>query len=486
MSDVVIVGAGPTGLMLAGELALAGVEVQVLERRTTAALVGTRARGFHARTIEILDQRGIAERFLAAGRTVPRLAFGSMPLEIGDLPTRHPYTLGLGQAGIEEILGGWVEELGVPVRRGVEVTGVSQDDAGVDVHLAGGTPVRAAYVVGADGGRSVVRSAVGIELVGAEPTRSHLIAEVRVTEETPAGIRLDEIGIHALSAMPEGTTGIVVTEQQLSLAPEPTLPELSAALVAAFGSDFGAHDPRWMSRFTDATRQAVDYRRGRVLIAGDAAHVHPPTGGQGVGLGIQDAVDLGWKLAQVVGGVSPDSLLDTYRAERHPATARVLRNVMAQASLQRGDARTEALRAMLAELMADDGARARMVGLLTGLDVAYDLGEGHPLLGRRMPDLDLGTADGPTRVFALLHEARPVLLDLGSGGLDLGAWADRVRLVRAAYDGPWELPVLGSVPAPDAVLIRPDGHVAWVGDGTPAGLVEALTTWFGRPDPDAG
>ncbi len=412
MSDVVIVGAGPTGLMLAGELALAGVEVEVLERRTTTELVGTRARGFHARTLEIFDQRGIGGRFLAEGQTVPRLAFGATPLEIGEVPTRHPYTLGLGQARIESILLGWVEELGVPVRRGWEVTGVSQDEGGVDVHLAGGTPVRAAYLVGADGGHSLVRKAAGIELAGADPTRSLLIAEVAVTEEHPVGIRLDDVGIHALNAMPDGAAGVVVTEQELSLAPEPTMEELRAALVAAFGSDFGAHQPRWISRFTDATRHAVDYRRGRVLIAGDAAHVHPPTGGQGIGLGVQDAVNLGWKLAQVVREVSPESLLDTYREERHPATARVLTNVMAQARLQRGDARTEALRATFGELLADPGARARMVGLLTGLDVAFDLGDGHPLLGRRVPDLDVRTPAGQTRVLALLHEARPVLLDL--------------------------------------------------------------------------
>jgi 3-(3-hydroxy-phenyl)propionate hydroxylase len=479
MVDVVVVGAGPTGLMLAGEMALAGVEVEVLERRSTAELVGTRARGFHARTIEILDQRGIADRFLVAGQTVPRLAFGATPLEIGALPTRHPYTLGLGQSGIEEILLGWVEELGVPLRRGVEVTGVAQDDHGVDVQVVGAAPARAAYVVGADGGRSAVRKAAGIEMVGAEPTRSHLIGEVAVTEEPPAGIRLDEVGIHAVTLMPDGAAGVVVTERELSPAAEPTLEELRTALVAAFGTDFGAHDPRWMSRFTDATRQAMAYRRGRVLIAGDAAHVHPPTGGQGVGLGVQDAVNLGWKLAQVARGVSPESLLDSYAVERHSATARVLANVTTQAMMQRGDARTEALRATVADLLADDGARARMLALLTGLDVALDLGEGHPLLGRRMPDLDLMTDDGPTRVFALMHDARAVLLDLGDRGLTLGPWSDRVRLVRARAVGRWDLPGVGPVTAPAGVLIRPDGHVAWVADGPDPGLRQALTTWCG-------
>jgi 3-(3-hydroxy-phenyl)propionate hydroxylase len=482
MTDVTVVGSGPTGLMLAGELALAGVGVEILERRSTSDLVGTRARGFHSRTIEILDQRGIADRFLAEGRTAQALSFGGVPLNVGGFPSRHPYTLGLGQQGVERILLGWVEELGVPVRRRCEVTGFTQDDAGVDVQLAEGEPLRTQYLVGADGGRSVIRAAAGVDFVGAEATRSHLIAEADVTEETPVGIRLDDVGIHAMNVMGDGpTVGIVVTEQQLGPATEPTLADLREALTAVYGTDFGVHDPRWISRFTDATRQAAAYRSGRVLLAGDAAHTHPPTGGQGIGLGVGDAVNLGWKLAQVVRGVSSDSLLDSYHAERHPATARVLRNVMAQALLQRGDARTEAMRGTLVELLGFDGPRARLAGLLSGLDVCYDLGEGHPLLGRRMPDLDVITAHGPRRVFELLHEARPVLLDLGApGSIDITPWTDRVRHVDADFRGTWELPVIGAVRAPVAVLVRPDGHVAWVGDGTGAGLDRALATWFGR------
>ena len=483
MYDVVIVGSGPTGLMLAGELALAGVEVAILERRSTTDLVGSRARGFHSRTIEILDQRGIVDRFLAEGRTAQVLSFGNTPLNVGSLPSRHPYTLGLGQSHIERILLGWVEELGVPVRRGLGVAGFAQDEAGVDVHLAEGEPLRTAYLVGADGGRSVIRTEAGIDFVGAEATRSHLIAEVEVTEETPTGIRLDDVGIHAMNVMEDGrTVGMVVTEQQLGPTTEPTLADLSEALTAVFGTDFGSHDPRWISRFTDATRQAVAYRSGRVLLAGDAAHTHPPTGGQGIGLGVQDAVNLGWKLAQVVRGVSPDCLLDSYHAERHPATARVLKNVMTQAHLQRGDARTEAMRDTISDLLTFEGPRTQLAGLLSGLDVCYALGEGHPLLGRRMPDLDLATASGPRRVFELLHDARPVLLNLGEpGSLDITPWTDRVQHIDADHTGTWELPVIGTVPAPVAVLIRPDGHVAWVGDGTRAGLDEALTIWFGQP-----
>src|SRR4051794_33865573 len=488
MVDVTVVGSGPTGLMVAGELALAGVDVVVLERRATVDLVGTRARGFHARTIEIFDQRGIADRFLDEGRTAQLLSFAGTALDVASLPTRHPYTLGLSQGHVERILRGWVEELGVPIRGGVEVTGFAQDHEGVDVHLAeSGDPLRTSYLVGADGGRSIVRKAAEIDFVGAAATRSHLIAEARVREDAPTGLRLDDLGIHGINVAGDGTVGIVVTEGQVGPATEPTLGDLSAALAAVYGTDFGVHDPSWISRFTDATRQAAAYRNGRVLLAGDAAHTHPPTGGQGIGLGVQDAVNLGWKLAQVVKGISPETLLDTYGAERHPATARVLKNVMTQAFLQRGDARTEAIRDTIAETLSFEGPRTQLAGLLYGLDVVHDLGEGHPLLGRRMPDLDLTTAEGPRRVFELLHDARPVLLDLGDpGSLHIGPWEGRVRHVHAVHTGhpqTWMLPVVGAVPAPSAVLIRPDGHVAWVGDGTGTGATEALLSWFGAPAP---
>jgi hypothetical protein len=273
----------------------------------------------------------------------------------------------------------------------------------------------------------------------------------------------------------------VLTERSVGHAGEPGMGELREALVAVYGTDFGLRNANWISRFTDMTRQAASYRDGRVLLAGDAAHVHPPQGGQGLNIGVQDAVNLGWKLAQVVRKVSPDSLLDTYHAERHPVGARVLRNTMAQVALSAGDDRHQALRETMTELLSMDEPRRRIAGMVSGLDVRYDLGEGHPLLGRRMPDLDLQTADGPTRVFTLLHDARPVFLDLGEPrSFDIAPWNERVRVVDAAYGGAWELPVLGEVAAPTAVLIRPDGHVAWVGeDGTQAGLRDALTTWFG-------
>jgi 3-(3-hydroxy-phenyl)propionate hydroxylase len=247
-----------------------------------------------------------------------------------------------------------------------------------------------------------------------------------------------------------------------------------------WGTDYGVHSPTWISRFTDMTRQAASYREGRVLLAGDAAHVHYPVGGQGLNIGVQDAVNLGWKLAQVVHGTSLESVLDTYHAERHPVAARVLQNTMAQTALTRSDARIDALRDTMSELLSMDEPRKRFAAMMSGLDIHYDLGEGHPLLGRRMPDLDLVTADGPRRVFSLLHDARPVLLNLGEPDVfDIAPWADRVQLVDATYDGVWELPAIGVVTAPTAVLIRPDGHVAWVGDRTDPGLFDALTTWFG-------
>jgi len=273
-----------------------------------------------------------------------------------------------------------------------------------------------------------------------------------------------------------------VREQHVRQTGEPTLRDLSQALIAVRGTDYGVHSPTWISRFTYMTRQAASYRKGRVLLAGDAAHVHYPVGGQGLNIGVQDAVNLGWKLAQVVNGTSPESLLDTYHAERHPVGARVLANTMAQTALTRSDARIDALRDTMSELLSMDEPRKRFAAMISGLDIRYDLGEGHPLLGRRMPDLDLVTANGPLRVFTLLHDARPVLLNLGEpGGFDITPWADRVQLIDAKYVGLWELPVLGVVTAPTAVLIRPDGYVGWVGDLTQLGLADALTTWFGPP-----
>ncbi|MBC8069440.1 MAG: FAD-dependent monooxygenase [Deltaproteobacteria bacterium] len=472
---VVIAGGGPTGLMLAAELALAGVDVAIVERRPDQTLAGARAGGLHARTIEVLDQRGVAERFLAQGTVMQAAGFALIPLDISDVPSRHNYVLALTQNHIERILAAWVGELGVTFHRACEVTGFAQDDAGVDVALSTGGALRARYLVGCDGGRSGIRKAAGIDFPGLPPSVSFLIAEGEMIE--PAfGIRLGDQGINAIGKLDDGKrVRVVLIEPTVVHADEPSLEDLREALVAVWGTDFGVHSVTWLSRFTDMARQAAAYRDRRVMLAGDAAHVHGPQGGQGLNLGVQDAVNLGWKLAQVVRGVSPETLLDTYQAERHPVAARVLENTLASTALTRGDARTKAAHARFTELLKMDEPRKRFGGMQSGLDIHYDLGAGPPLLGRRMPDLAL---DDQRRVYTLLHAARPVLLDFGA--LDIAPWADRVTRVAARYTGAWELPVIGAVAAPTGVLIRPDGHVAWVGhDGTDHGLRDALATWFG-------
>lgn len=478
---VLIVGGGPTGLMLAAELALAQVDVAIVERRVNQDVLGTRAGGLHARTLELLDQRGVVERFLSQGKTMQTASFGTGPLDLSDFPTRHPYGLALSQNHIERILAEWVSELGVRFYRESEVASFEQDDAGVTATLADGRELHAQYLVGCDGGRSLIRKQAGIEFPGWEASTSYLIAEVDMMEDGPWGMRRDAKGVYALGKMEDGKrVRVVLREDAPGRTEEPTLEELRAALVALYGSDFGAHNATWLSWFTDATRQAARYRRGRVLLAGDAAHVHSPNGGQGLNLGVHDAVNLGWKLAQVVHGISPASLLETYQTERHPVTARLLRATMAITALSRGDERTEALRETVGELLGLDAARKQMAGVLSGLDIRYDLGPGHELLGRRTPDVELQTETGPRRVFSLLHASRPVLLNLGDpAAIDISPWVDTVRWVNARYDGVWNLPVLGAVPAPNAMLIRPDGHVAWTGNGTDAGLREALSTWFG-------
>jgi len=479
---VVIAGAGPTGLMLAGELALAGIDVAIVERRAGQDLVGSRAGGLHARSIEILDQRGLADRFLSQGKLAQIAGFAWNPLDISDCSTRHNYGLALRQNHIERILAGWVDELAVPIHRGREVTGLAQDDTGIDVKLSDGRSLRAKYLVGCDGGRSLIRKAAGIEFPGCDPTLSNLMAEAEMAEEPEWGLRHDALGFHGLKSE-NGRVLVLVTERHLGRTGEPTLRDLSEALIAVYGTDYGLHSPTWISGFTDVTRQAASYRKGRVLLAGDAAHVHHSVGGQGLNTGVQDAANLGWKLAQVVKGISPDSLLDSYHAERHPVAARVLRNTMAQiVLLRRRDDRLQALRDIVAELLGMEEPRKRFGAMMSGLDIHYDLGDGHPLLGRRMPDLDLVTSNGPLRLFSLLHRARPLLLNLGEpGSFEIAPWADRVQLIDADYSGQWELPALGPVSAPAAVLVRPDGYVAWAGDTAQVGLAEALTAWFGPP-----
>ena len=479
---VVIAGAGPTGMMLAAELTLAGVDVAIVEPNTGKEREGgSRAGGLHARTIEVFDMRGIADRFLSEGHPAQTLRFHNALLDISDFPIRYPYGLAIWQNRSEQILAGWIDELKVPIYRGLEVTGFVQDESGVDIAVSDGSTMRAEYLVGCDGGRSVVRKTARIDFAGWEPSTSWLIAQVEMSEEPAWGFRENANGIHAIGRGDNGVIRLALTDPVLKSG-EPTLRDLSDALIAVYGTDFGVHSPTWLSRFNDMARQAVAYRDRRVLIAGDAAHVHAPLGGQGLNIGVQDAMNLGWKLAQVVKRTSPEGLLDTYHAERHPVAARVLKNTMAHVAIRRTDDRTKALGDLVSEVLRMEEPRKRLAAEMSGLGVRYDLGEGHPLLGRRMPDLDLVTADGPLRFFTLLHEARPVLLNLGaSGGVDVSPWSDRVQFIDARYDGKWELPALGAVAAPDIVLVRPDGYVAWVGIQSHVGLTDALTTWFGPP-----
>ena len=491
---VVIAGGGSTGLMLAGELALAGVDVVVVERRPNQELSGARALGISSRTIEVLDQRGIANRFLSAGQVAQVTGFAVTRLDISDFPTRHNYGLALRQKHIERILAEWVTELGVPILYGREITGFTQHADGVGVALADAESLHAQYLVGCDGGRSLIRKTAGIDFPGWDATTSNILAEVEMSETPPYGVHRSAAGMYAfgreefeikdgqITYKDIGPIGVMVTEPNANATTEPTLDDLKTLLIAACGTDYGLYNPTWISRFTDTTRQAAQYRQGRVLLAGDAAHIHSPIGGQGLGIGVQDAVNLGWKLAQVIKGTSPDSVLDSYHAERYPVGARVLKATMAQVALHREDDRTLAARDIVGDLLRMEEPRKHIAGMMSGLDVRYDLGEGHPLLGRRMPDLEVVTAGGPRRVFSFLHRAESVLLDLAaSSDIDVIGWSGRVQHVHAEYTGTWELPVIGGVVAPAAVLIRPDGYVAWVGDGTKHGLADALTTWFGAP-----
>jgi 3-(3-hydroxy-phenyl)propionate hydroxylase len=481
--SVVIAGAGPAGMMLGAELKLAGVDAVVIEPRLTPELSGARAggRGLHTRTIEVFDMRGIAERFISQGQAMQVLGFNKVPIDISDFPTRHPYGLSLLQKHTERIMAEWVEEIGVNVLRGHEVVGFTQDDSGVTVDVQPCHPersegsarsevqvprsaredIRAQYLVGCDGGRSHIRKTAGIDFLGSDATMSWLIAEVRMTEKPQFGFKQDAVGAHAMGPI-DDRVGLVLVEPEVRDTSERTLDDLKAGLIRVYGTDFGVHSPNYISSFTDATRQAASYRKGRVLLAGDAAHIHPPLGGKGLNLGVQDAFNLGWKLAQVVKGISPDSLLDTYHTERHPVGARALKETMAHVAVGRLDDRSKALSDLVTDWLKTDEVRKRMGTELSGLGIRYDLGEGHPLLGARMPDLEIITAAGPTRVFSLLHEAQPLLINFGEPGAAANTWGDHVRVIDAKYHGTWDLPAVGIVPSPTAVFVRPDGYIAWV------------------------
>lgn len=493
-TDVVIAGAGPTGLMLACELRLAGVDVVVVERldeRTGES----RAGGIHSRTLEVLDQRGILDRFLAVGELQPVGHFSGMYLDFDESESRHPYPLMILQSAIEQLLEEWAGELGVRVRRSSEVTGISQDEAGVSVELgsaqAGPATLRARYLVGCDGGRSTVRKLAGIDFPGTEATMTALIGDVELPDlrEDYIWVRRCAGGDYSAIAFEPGWFRVITSEYDRVVdRDEPvTFEQLRESLVRLAGTDYGMHSPRWVSRFNDAARQAAQYRQGRVLLAGDAAHIHFPAGGQGLNMGVQDAVNLGWKLASVVRGQAPEGLLDSYHAERHPVGERVLHNTRAQSALARPGAQTDALREVFGSLMVFDDVNRHLRGMLTALDIRYPIDGDHQLVGRRVPDADLKAQSGATRVYELLNAGRPVLLDL-AGSAEVAAvaqgWAGRVDFVEArSEDDYWPVPALGGIDAPDAVLIRPDGHVAWAAGADEApdtsALRTALTTWFG-------
>ncbi|WP_443071467.1 FAD-dependent monooxygenase [Streptomyces sp. NBC_01465] len=491
-TDVVIAGAGPTGLMLACELRLAGVDVTVVE--PLAERSGeSRAGGMHSRTLEVLDQRGVLDRFLAEGELQPVGHFSGLYLDFDESESRHPYPLMILQSAIERLLEEWAAELGVRVRRSSGVSGVRQDEAGVTVELstAEETPatLRARYLVGCDGGRSTVRKLTGIDFPGTEATMTALVGDVELPDlpEDYVWVRRTPNGDYSAIAFEAGWHRVITSEfDQVADRDEPvTFERLRESMVRVAGTDFGMRNPRWVSRFNDAARQAAQYRKGRVLLAGDAAHIHFPAGGQGLNMGVQDAVNLGWKLASVVRGRAPESLLDSYHAERHPVAERVLNNTRAQSALVRPGPQTDALREVFSSLMVFDDVNQYLRHLLTALDIRYPVDGDHQLVGRRVPDADLTSYDGADCVYELLHAGRPVLLDL-HGSADIAAvakgWGDRIDLVEArSEDDHWPVPALGEIPAPTALLIRPDGHVAWASAGTPdtSALRTALATWFG-------
>ncbi|MGV9316247.1 FAD-dependent monooxygenase [Streptomyces sp. NPDC003691] len=494
-TDVVIAGAGPTGLMLACELRLAGADVVVVER--LAERTGeSRAGGLHSRTLEVLDQRGVLDRFLALGELTPVGHFSGLWLDFDGLESRQPLPLTILQDTVERLLEEWSAELGVRMRRAAEVCEVGQDPGGVTVGIRTASPapaaLRARYLVGCDGGRSTVRKLSGIGFPGTPATMTALLGDVELPglPEDFVFMRRCPEGHYSAIALEPGWHRVITSEYDRAADPDepPTYEKLRESLVRLAGTDFGMRNPRWISRFGDAARQADRYRNGRVLLAGDAAHIHYPAGGQGLNLGVQDAVNLGWKLASVVLGRAPDSLLDSYHTERHPVAERVLHNTRAQAALARPGTDTDALREVFGSLMVFDDVNRALRNAITALDVRYPAAGTHPLAGRRVPDAGLKTSGGTVRVHELLHAARPVLLDLhGDAGPAAVArgWADRVDLVEArAEDEYWAVPDAGRIPAPAGLLIRPDGHVAWAADaGAPgrSALRAALGTWFGPP-----
>ncbi|MFS8099375.1 rifampin monooxygenase [Lentzea alba] len=471
MIDVIIAGGGPTGMMLAGELRLHGLNVVVLERDAEPTKV-VRALGLHVRSIEVMDQRGIVDRFLELGEQHPIGGFfAGITKPAIALDTTHPYVLGIRQPVIDRLLTEHAAEAGADIRRGSTLTGFVQDDDGVTVELADGTSLRSRYLVGCDGGRSTVRKLAGIDFPG-EPSRVEtLLGEMELgvpwEEVAPQMLKIREtqkrFGIGPIGGTASYRVIVPAADVAEDRATQPTFDEFKSELRRVAGTDFGVHSPQWLSRFGDATRQASRYRAGRVFLAGDAAHIHPPTGGQGLNLGVQDAFNLGWKLAAAVRGWAPEGLLDTYEAERHPTAEDVLNNTRAQIELMKVEPGPQSVRRLFSELMDFEEVNRYLVEKIVAISVRYDFGSENDLVGRRMRDVALKQS----RLYSLMHAGRGILLDQ-TGSLSVGAWSDRVDHV---VDVSEELDVA-------AVLLRPDGHVAWVGDDQ-EGLEKELARWFG-------
>jgi 2-polyprenyl-6-methoxyphenol hydroxylase-like FAD-dependent oxidoreductase len=490
-SPVIVAGAGPTGLTLATELRRGGIEVLLLEQRSHRAQNGSRAAGMQPRTIEMLDQRGVVDRFLAAGPPAHLGNFAGIVLDYSTLPTRFPYALNIMQAETEQVLEDLATGLGVAVQWSTTVTGFRQDATGVDVIVDtphGSATLRGSYLVACDGGRSTIRKLAGVGFPGTDATMACLTGEVELDDppERPLFLERRERGFITVIQFRPGWHRVVTCEPHRAAGPDDpvTLEELRASVRRIAGTDFGMHSPRWLSHFNDAVRQAERYRIGRVLLAGDAGHIHLPAGGQGMNMGMQDAFNLGWKLAAVVRGEATDALLDTYHDERHAVDADILNLVRAQAALFGLSEPITQLYNVFSHLIGFGAVNTYLSARLSGLDICYPGFGDHPLLGRRVPDVAINTSSGTTTIYQLLHRATPVLLSFSDDAAvaEASAWAGRVTSVSATTAaGPWTLPDATTIPAPTALVIRPDGYVAWISDGAPdlAGLRETLTTWCG-------